>query len=865
MATTVFQKSLTAGELSPSLYARTDVEKYQSAAALLRNWYVDYRGGASTRPGTLFVGQCKTGLFGIPRLIPFIVSTAATYVLEFGHLYIRFISNGAYVDDPMSPGNPLEVASPYSVLDLPTLKYTQSANVLSLVHPSYPPYELRRTGAAAFTLTTKSIGPDIQPPGAVSTGHVNGTGNTLLYGYVVTAVSDSGEESQASYPNFVTGGLLNQNTGIVNNIFFTGSTGAVLYKIYKVGPTPSGNGNNSTPPPTTFGFIGTSPNTSFVDNNIAPDYSQTPPTYQDPFSPGQIARVSVASGGSGYTGYSVPLIFTGDGSGATGYAIINVDSGTVAGVVLTNPGRSYTTVAVTDAGANTAVYTVNLGQQSGTYPAAVGYYQQRQAFGGTPNFPESMVLSQPGAYNNFDTSPISLSTDAITASLASREVNAIKAFVAMPTGLIVLTTGGGFLVSGGSAEAAITPSSISALPQASSGCNDMPPLVVNYDVLYCQNRGAVVRDLAFNFYVQSYTGTDRSVLASHLFTNYTLQEWTYVEEPFRFVQVVRNDGYLLNLTYVPEQEIFGWTQWATQGYYRSVCSIPEGQINAVYVVAERLIQNTIVFYVERFDSRQWAMIEDSWCLDCALDLPGHYPNDAINLQDTLGGHGLLGEYILINSAASTFSVGDVGKTFWAGTGRATVTDYIAANQIRAQVVKPFPRRPEQPTVYAFFAPGEWRLDPPVSLISGLSYLEGQTVSALADGIPVEGLVVTAGSVTLPTPATKVIVGLPYTCDFKSLRIDAGDPTIQGRRKMIPNLSIIVNQSAGLLIGPDFDNLESMVDLQSVFPPEWRSMIAYNLIGGQWTEDGQFVIRQSQPLPATILGLLPEVVVGDTGR
>ena len=96
MADVVIQSSFNSGEWSPKLYARVDLTKYRSGAALLENFFVDYRGGASTRPGTKYILQCfKSGT--AVRLIPFQASFAVGYVLEFGDHYIRFFFEGSPV------------------------------------------------------------------------------------------------------------------------------------------------------------------------------------------------------------------------------------------------------------------------------------------------------------------------------------------------------------------------------------------------------------------------------------------------------------------------------------------------------------------------------------------------------------------------------------------------------------------------------------------------------------------------------------------------------------------------------------------------------------------------------------------------
>jgi hypothetical protein len=98
MGTNVIKYSFSAGEVSPTLYGRADLAKYQNGAAKAANFFVDYRGGLSSRMGTRFVGRARANA-EVGRLIPFTFSTVQTYVLELGNLYFRVIRNGAYVTE----------------------------------------------------------------------------------------------------------------------------------------------------------------------------------------------------------------------------------------------------------------------------------------------------------------------------------------------------------------------------------------------------------------------------------------------------------------------------------------------------------------------------------------------------------------------------------------------------------------------------------------------------------------------------------------------------------------------------------------------------------------------------------------------
>src|SRR5574337_52383 len=96
MSDIVNQASFNSGEWAPQLFARVDLQKYHSGAALLQNWFVDYRGGASTRPGTKYVIQAYKSSTAV-RLIPFQAAFNVNYILEFGNHYVRFIFDGAPV------------------------------------------------------------------------------------------------------------------------------------------------------------------------------------------------------------------------------------------------------------------------------------------------------------------------------------------------------------------------------------------------------------------------------------------------------------------------------------------------------------------------------------------------------------------------------------------------------------------------------------------------------------------------------------------------------------------------------------------------------------------------------------------------
>jgi hypothetical protein len=156
----------------------------------------------------------------------------------------------------------------------------------------------------------------------------------------------------------------------------------------------------------------------------------------------------------------------------------------------------------------------------------------------------------------------------------------------------------------------------------------------------------------------------------------------------------------------------------------------------------------------------------------------------------------------------------------------------------------------------------------VTTISGLSHLEGQTVSVLADGSTHPDKVVSSGEITLTRSATKVKVGLPYTSLLQTMRIDAGaqNGTSQSKTKRIYEITARLYESIGIEVGPDLNNMERIPFRSSA--DDMDSGIAVFTgdkdieFRGNYETDGFIFVRQTQPLPLTILSLYPKLQTND---
>ena len=301
--------SFAGGEVTPEFWGQIGDSKYQLGLATCRNFIIKPHGPASNRAGFAFVRAVKTAGTRT-RVIPFSFSATQTMVIEVGNLYMRFHTAGAtllvgspaaysgatayVIGDLVSSGGtnyyciapttgnappnvtfwyPLpsaayEIPTPYLEADLFDLHYVQSADVLTICHPNYPPRELRRLSATKWTIGVINFLSSLVVPSGVAAVATVGTGPTT-YTYLVTSVGTTGlEESGISNTSSCTNQLL--TTGNFNTITWS-TTSATRYNAYK-----QSNG--------LFGYIGQTDALTFKDDNITANLGKTPPIVNNPFS-----------------------------------------------------------------------------------------------------------------------------------------------------------------------------------------------------------------------------------------------------------------------------------------------------------------------------------------------------------------------------------------------------------------------------------------------------------------------------------------------------------------------------------------------------------------------------------------------------
>ena len=604
----IVQRSFTSGEIAPSLRSRVDINKYQSGLALCENFIVRAQGGAYSRPGIRYIDEIGDSSKQA-RILPFSFSTEQTYILVFEDLKIRFIKDGAYI---LSGGVPYEVTTPYTEAQLSRLSITQSADVLTIAHPSHDSANLSRITETNWTLTAINYASTVDAPTAAAATVVNITGITQSSNATVT-VSAIGGLQTGNIVAFADVVGMTEINGLSSSITVISATQFTCDTIDSTAFTAYTSGGTATRDNiTTQGTGGGTYDKlySYVVTAVDADGIESLPS-----TPLSITTTSLT------TTFGVRLDWEAV-AGADYYRIYKDPS------YLTDAygwiGDSKSTVFVDFNIAPITSDSHPVDRQpfatANNKPSVVSYYQQRQIFANTNNEPQAVYTTQTGNYNSLRVSSPLKDDDAITFTIVANQVNEIRHIVSLDS-LILLTSGGEWKVTEDQ-DQVLTPYAVGVKSQSFNGASWVPPVVVNNTVLYVQNKGTRIRDLGYQFSADKFEGNDLSIMSEHLFEGYQIVDMAYSAEPYGILWCVRNDGILLGLTYQREQQVWGWHQHDLGGIVESVAVISEDDRDALYMVVRRVINSSTVRYIERMEIRDTSTSEDAFCVDSGLSYNG---------------------------------------------------------------------------------------------------------------------------------------------------------------------------------------------------------------------------------------------------
>lgn len=759
------QSNFDGGEVSPLLYGRVDSDRYKSSLALCKNWLVTLQGPLLRRPGTQFLGTVKDPS-AKTRLIPFQFSTTQAYMLEFGNNYVRVWADYGQV---LNTGVPVEISTPYTTSDIQQLKFTQSADTLWLVHPSYAPMTLTRQSQTSWTLAIFSLR--------------DGPYDTL-YNTVAATVSFS---------------------AVSGSVTVTGSVGLFV-------PTDVGG-------PTDLPL-----------------------------------QIRVQNGANSWTWLQV-----------TAYSGPTSVTATVMGPNL----------ASTSANGDFRLssWTNNKG-----YPSTIAFHQDRLCFSGTRLAPQRIDMSEVSDYNLFsptETDGTVIDSDACDFSLNSNDVNFMQWLSSDANGLLCGSSSAEWLISPSTAGAAIAPTNVNASRNTRWGSTSTQAIQVGRGTIFVQKGGRKIRELLWFWDISGYRATDITELAEHI-TGTGISAVAYTANVHPIIWMLRNDGALIGATYDRDmtQLRIGWHQHALGGQsdaagsppiIESIASIPspDGTIDDLWMIVQRRIGGFVVRSMEYMEK----VFEDidpqqnAYHLDCGLTY-----NNPIAITVVIQSN----PAAIVTTTPHGFTTGDkVRFDSLVGMSQLNGNKYaVTVTGSNAFTITDLHGNPVDSTSFsAYVSSGQVRKL--VTTISGLSYLNGETVAIYADGAVQSPQVVSAGSITLEAPAAVVSVGYSYNSDGQTLRPESGarNGTALGKTRRTHRVGFMVHRSQGLQVGKSFTALDPVEFRTQGIDPNGASSPLFSGIESHTMDfnydfENQICFRVSGPQPCTMQAIMPMLETQD---
>lgn len=618
----ISQLAFTTGEVSPDVSSRFDLEQYKSALLEAENVVIRPYGAVAKRQGSQYVGQVKYS-DKPTRLFEFTTNTNNSFMLEFGDKYIRVWNYGIYTG--------IEVTTPFTSDILFDLNCNQSGDVMFICSGKYPIQTLSRYSDTDWRMSTYKL--TEQPYDEINTdnGHtltVNGdtitstkdlftqdmVGSVIQIAYYVEAVhtKSAGEVVEKKVKRYMqpqrtekTYNNINYNVGAYSTDtelswkFTTHGTweGTVKLQI-------SNNDGQTWKDYRTY--------TSKNDYNV---------TDTGKIEAGaRLKYISDIKGGSVNCDLSIMPF--------TQYGIVEIKSVTDAKNAKVNVLNGI------KEGEPSHQWKLGSWNRGRGYPKLCTFYQDRFVVAATDSKPNYIWFSRTGDYPNFGVEKVegTITDDsAITLPVINRKMCEIRHLVPA-NDLIILTSGNEWIVRG---DKTITPTNCNLKTQTQRGALSCEPQFIGNRCVFVQERGGTVRDMGYSYESDNYTGQDLTLFVKTLVKGHLAVTSAYAQDPDSIIYYVRDDGQLNCLTYIPEQKVYGWSHFVTNGKYRYVESVAEGEQDTIYFVVDRVINNKSVKCIERSIPLYTEDNSDVF-LDCYVKVANSIKTDYINAPHLVG-------------------------------------------------------------------------------------------------------------------------------------------------------------------------------------------------------------------------------------
>ena len=618
----ISQLAFTTGEVSPDVSSRFDLEQYKSALLEAENVVIRPYGAVAKRQGSQYVGQVKYS-DKPTRLFEFTTNTNNSFMLEFGDKYIRVWNYGIYTG--------IEVTTPFTSDILFDLNCNQSGDVMFICSGKYPIQTLSRYSDTDWRMSTYKL--TEQPYDEINTdnGHaltVNGdtitstkdlftqdmVGSVIQIAYYVEAVHTkaAGEVVEKRVHRGLLPLLIEKTYNNINYNVENYSTDTELSWKFTTHGTWEG---------TVKIQISNNDGQTWKDYRTYTSKNDYNVTDSGKIEAGaRLKYISDIKGGSVNCDLSIMPF--------TQYGIVEIKSVTDAKNAKVN--------VLNGIKEGEPSYQWKLGSwnRGRGYPKLCTFYQDRFVVAATDSKPNFIWFSRTGDYPNFGVEKVegTITDDsAITLPVINRKMCEIRHLVPA-NDLIILTSGNEWIVRG---DKTITPTNCNLKTQTQRGALKCEPQFIGNRCVFVQERGGTVRDMGYSYESDNYTGQDLTLFVKTLVKGHVAVTSAYAQDPDSIIYYVRDDGQLNCLTYIPEQKVYGWSHFVTNGKYRYVENVAEGDQDTIYFIVDRVINNKSVKCIERSIPLYTEDNSDVF-LDCYVKVANSIKTDYINAPHLVG-------------------------------------------------------------------------------------------------------------------------------------------------------------------------------------------------------------------------------------
>ena len=829
----------TAGELSDRLDGRTDLTRYFNGAKTLENFLVYPAGGAARRPGTKFIHEVKVSA-NAARLIPFEfnTTTANTYVLEFGNNYFRVYQDGGIVTET---GKTISGATKANPVVITATSHGFSNGDHVIIGSVGGMTELNGvTGIVANKTTNTFELTDVDGTNINSTAFTTYTsGGTASKIVEVTTTYTTAQLPEIKFTQSADVMYLTHSSHPVRKISRTSNTDWTITDVTFInGPYLDENATTTTLTPSAR--TGSITLTASADTFVSTDV-------------GRLVKI--------YNGYVKITSFT---SATSVDATVQTDELGVAEIL---PSYASNTISFVE------------GDPSATGSSHNDFIRDSDKQFVVEGFTEGMTITASGASNganNRDYEIVKVTSDEITlvpvddvvnesASNTITLVGKLNATDEFSLGAFSETTG--FPRACAFYEQRLVFAGTTSQPQAlffsvagdfeNMTESDSDSSAMNYTIgsnqvnriLYLASARSMVVGTTGGEFVVRASGTDEPITPTNIQIK---QQATYGSADVQPVQagsytlfVQRAKRKLRELGYVYDTDAY--------------------QAVDLTILADHVSENGLVelAYQQEPFSLVWAATGDGRLIgmtyrreEQVVAWHQHKLGGSFTSGGTTYNHGFVENLAVIPGELNQDNLYMVVKRTINGATRRYV-EILSAIDFGTDIQD------------AIFVDSSLTYSgSSTSSLSGLDHLEGQTVSVLEEGAAHPDKTVSSGSISTDRATTKAQVGLGYTSTLKTVRLEAGSAsgTAQGKIKKIHSVIIRFFRTVGCSVGTSIDNTDTIPFRDSSDPTD----TAVPLFTGDktieaqpsWDTEGSIVVKQTQPLPMTIVGIYPRVVVQD---